>query len=80
MLEYFIGWEGNAFSSTGNIEHDLLNITSVHPMRKEAIIEILNKTGLSWHSIKQLLENDILIETEYSGNKFYMRKLHNLKR
>jgi len=77
-VEYLIGYEGNAFSSTGNIEHDLLNITSVHPMRKEAINEMLDKTGSNWHSIEKLIENDKLIETEYMGNKFYMRKLPNL--
>ena len=77
-VEYLIGYEGNAFSSTGNIERDLLNITSVHPMRKEAINAMLDKTGSNWHSIEKLIENDVLIETEYLGNKFYMRKLPDL--
>jgi len=42
-VEYLIGYEGNAFAFTGNVEDDLLNITSVHPMREEAITEFLKK-------------------------------------
>jgi len=35
--EYLIGYEGNQFAYTGNIEADILSITSVHPMREDAI-------------------------------------------
>jgi len=78
-VEYLIGYEGNAFSSTGNIEDDLLNITSVHPMRKEAVTELLEKTGSNWYSIEKLIEDDKLVETEYTGRKFYMKKLASLE-
>ena len=33
-VEYLIGYEGNAFAFTGNVEEDLLGITSVHPCEK----------------------------------------------
>jgi wyosine [tRNA(Phe)-imidazoG37] synthetase (radical SAM superfamily) len=36
-VELLIGYEGNAFASTGNAEEDLLSITAVHPMREEAV-------------------------------------------
>jgi wyosine [tRNA(Phe)-imidazoG37] synthetase (radical SAM superfamily) len=36
-VEYLIGYEGNAFASTGDVPEDLLNITAVHPMREEAV-------------------------------------------
>lgn len=36
-VEYLIGYEGNAFASTGDLEEDLLAITAVHPMRAEAV-------------------------------------------
>jgi len=42
-VEYLIGYEGNDFAFTGNTEDDLLSITSVHPMREEAVIEIPGK-------------------------------------
>jgi len=74
-VEYLIGYEGNAFAFTGRVEEDLLSITAVHPMRKEAVEEFLKKANTDWHVIEKLLEEDKLIELEYEGNKYYMRRL-----
>ena len=74
-VEYLIGYEGNAFAFTGNIKEDLLSITAVHPMRKEAVEEFLKKACANWRVIEKLLEENKLIELEYEGNKYYMRKL-----
>jgi wyosine [tRNA(Phe)-imidazoG37] synthetase (radical SAM superfamily) len=74
-VEYLIGYEGNAFAFTGNVEEDLLSITAVHPMRKEAVEEFLKKACVNWRVFEKLLEENKLIELEYEGNKYYMRKL-----
>jgi wyosine [tRNA(Phe)-imidazoG37] synthetase (radical SAM superfamily) len=74
-VEYLIGYEGNAFASTGNVEEDLLSITAVHPMRKEAVEELLEKAHANWGIIEILLEENKLVELEYEKNKYYMRKL-----
>ena len=74
-VEYLIGYEGNAFAFTGNAEDDLLSITSVHPMREEAVIAFLKKAGKKWVIIDRLIEDGSLVEVEYQGRKFYMRKL-----
>jgi wyosine [tRNA(Phe)-imidazoG37] synthetase (radical SAM superfamily) len=74
-LEYLIGYEGNAFSFTGRVEEDLLSITSVHPMREEAVKEFLKKTDTGWSIIEKLLLENKLVELEYSGKVYYMRKL-----
>jgi len=74
-LEYLIGYEGNAFSFTGRVEEDLLSLTSVHPMRKEAVKEFLKKTNASWSIIEKLLLDGKLVELEYAGKVYYMRKL-----
>jgi len=74
-VEYLIGYEGNAFAFTGNVEEDLLSITAVHPMRREAVAEFLKKANADWHIIKKLLQKGKLIELEYEGNTYYMRKL-----
>jgi wyosine [tRNA(Phe)-imidazoG37] synthetase (radical SAM superfamily) len=78
-VEYLIGYEGNAFAFTENIEEDLLSITAVHPMRKEAVEEFLKKACANWRVIEKLLEENKLIELEYEGNRYYMRKLLNKK-
>jgi wyosine [tRNA(Phe)-imidazoG37] synthetase (radical SAM superfamily) len=74
-VEYLIGYEGNAFASTGNARDDLLSITSVHPMREEAVAEFLKRAGTGWDTVQDLIENRSLVELEYQGKKFYIRKL-----
>ncbi len=74
-VEYLIGYEGNAFAFTGNVEEDLLGIMSVHPMRENAVKEFLEKANAGWDVVEKLLKENKIIETEYQGNKFYMRKL-----
>jgi len=74
-VEYIIGYEGNEFGFSGNVEEDLLGITSVHPMREEAVREYLKKAGADWHVITDLIQSGSLIELKYRGKNFYMRKL-----
>jgi wyosine [tRNA(Phe)-imidazoG37] synthetase (radical SAM superfamily) len=75
-VEYLIGYEGNAFAFTGNVEEDLLSITAVHPMRQEAVNEFLARAGADWPVVHKLVTQEQLIETEYEGRKFYVRKLY----
>jgi len=74
-VEFLIGYEGNAFAFTGNVKEDLLSIMAVHPMREEAIAELLKKANVSWQIIDELLRNGELVRLEYERNKYYMRKL-----
>ena len=74
-VEYLIGYEGNAFASTGNVEEDLMSITAVHPMREEAVMEFLGNANADWLVAKKLLREGELIELPYEGNKYYMRRL-----
>jgi wyosine [tRNA(Phe)-imidazoG37] synthetase (radical SAM superfamily) len=75
QVEYLIGYEGNAFAFTGNIKEDLLSITAVHPMREEAVSKLLAKAGTDWPVVRKLIAQGQLLEMEYDGRKFYMRKL-----
>jgi len=73
--ELLIGYEGNAFAFTGNVEDDLLSITSVHPMRKDAVLSYLSKAGSSWDTVQKLIDDKKIIELNYNGTEFYMRRL-----
>lgn len=73
-VEYLTGYEGNEFSFKGDIASDILAITSVHPMRREAVEEMLLKTNSSWELIESLISEGKLKEVEYRGIKFYVRK------
>jgi len=74
-VEYLIGYEGEAFSSTGDLEENLLSITSVHPMREEGVKRLLKKANADWTVVERLLAEGKLIKLEYEGHIYYMRKL-----
>jgi wyosine [tRNA(Phe)-imidazoG37] synthetase (radical SAM superfamily) len=73
-VEYLIGYEGNAFASTGDIKQDILSITAVHPLREEAVTSLLEREGAAWQDVEQLVEGGSLITTQYQGHRYYMRK------
>ncbi len=79
QVEYLIGYEGNAFSFTGNAKKDLLSITAVHPMREDAVRELLDSTSTDWKIVRRMIADNQLIEIEYKGKKFYMRRFHKEK-
>jgi len=75
QVEYLIGYEGNAFACTGNVEQDLLSITAVHPMRRDAVGDYLVRAGAGWPVVRRLVAQGELIEVEHGGHTFYLRKL-----
>jgi len=77
-VEYLIGYEGNEFSFSGDIEKDILSITSVHPMKEEGVKELLKRGSADWNIIEKLIEKEKLIRTNFEGENFYIRKLPNL--
>jgi wyosine [tRNA(Phe)-imidazoG37] synthetase (radical SAM superfamily) len=74
-VEYLIGYEGDAFVSTGDPVRDLLAITAVHPMREESVRQFLGRTGYDWSIIQKLLEQGRIKEVPYSGTRFYVRAI-----
>ena len=72
--EYLIGYEGNEFAYTGNVKEDLLSITSVHPMREDAVKRYLKKADGDFSIIEELLNENELVLSEYNDNRYYVRK------
>jgi len=73
-VEILSGYEGNSFSSTGDVRQDLLNITAVHPMREDAVRAMLNKSGEDWQIVDELLQTDQLVQTYYNNHGFFLRR------
>jgi len=74
-LEYLIGYEGDTFSSTGDVIRDILAIAAVHPLRREALEKMLGQAGSNWEAIEPLLTRGDLKASQYRGNTFYLRNL-----
>jgi len=75
QVEYLIGYEGNAFASTGDPQQDLLSITAVHPMRRDAVEAFLQRAGVDWTAIEELIDQQQLAEVTYEGHCFYVRRV-----
>jgi len=73
-VEHLIGYEGNDFGFSGNAYEDILSITAVHPMRDDAVKELLEKDAADTQVLEQLLDEERLISAEYQGHKYYVRK------
>jgi wyosine [tRNA(Phe)-imidazoG37] synthetase (radical SAM superfamily) len=74
-VEYLIGYEGNAFAFTGNVQEDLLSIAAVHPMREDAVGQMLARASADWSIVHGLVAQGQLVKAEYGGKQFYMRRL-----
>ena len=73
-VEYLTGYEGNAFSTTGDAENDILSITAVHPMREDAVAGLLKKSGMDFDVVSRLIEKGLLSKTVFGGKNYYVRK------
>jgi wyosine [tRNA(Phe)-imidazoG37] synthetase (radical SAM superfamily) len=74
QVEYLVGYEGDAFASSGDPRADLLSITAVHPMRASAVHDLLEQTGADRRVVDQLLADGDLVETTYRDDTFYVRR------
>ena len=75
-VELLTGYEGNQFSATGDLKSEILSITSVHPMRREALDKLIEKNDAGTSILEELLISGELIETEFSGCKYYLRNFN----
>jgi len=74
-VELLTGYEGEDFFSGGRVDQDLLAITSVHPMRVDAVEALLTRRGADRSVVQLLVDEGELIEVEYGGQSFLLRKL-----
>ena len=70
-----VHYEGDNFTYTNNFEKDILAITSVHPIRDDALEVFLKKSNATFEDVKKLIEKNLLKETYYNGHHYYSRVL-----
>ena len=74
-VELLITHEGTDFVPIeGDVESELLSMTSVHPIREDSLDVFLKRAGVGWEVVERLLSEGKLVEIEYKGKKFYIRK------
>jgi len=75
QVELLTAFEGTDFSSTGDPVQDLLAITAVHPMREDAVLALLARSGAGPEVLERLLAEDRLRKVRYRDQDFYVRRL-----
>ena len=75
-VQILIGFEGTDTGFTGNAWDDILNITAVHPLREDSILQLLRKDKADFNIVESLIEQGLLEAVSYEGKKFYLRKYH----
>lgn len=75
-VELLLGYEGNAFSSSGDARKDILSISAVHPLRRDAVQGILQQAGQSWDVVEELVRSEQLVPIRFDGQDYFMRKLY----
>lgn len=72
-VELLLGYEGDAFASTGDAVADLMSITAVHPMREEAARRFMDKGGLPRSTLDALVDDGRITRVAYGPHRYYLR-------
>ncbi|MBN2113605.1 MAG: radical SAM protein [Acidimicrobiia bacterium] len=68
---YLFTPEEGAFASSGDVGRDLVGICAVHPMREEAVRDLLQRKGATWEVVENLLAGGLLVAKQHEGHTFY---------
>jgi wyosine [tRNA(Phe)-imidazoG37] synthetase (radical SAM superfamily) len=74
QVEMLTGFEGSEFGTTGNLEDDILAITSVHPMRADQVERLLEEAGSNMDLIEWMVRQEKLRAIIYGGQRFFIRR------
>ncbi len=74
--ETLTGFEGTNAGFTGNAFEDILNITSVHPLRDDTLKELLESEKAGMDVIDSLLHQRYLKKNHYNGHDYYVRNYY----
>jgi wyosine [tRNA(Phe)-imidazoG37] synthetase (radical SAM superfamily) len=74
--ETLTGFEGTNAGYTGNAYEDILNITSVHPLRDDTLKELLEREKAGRDVIDSLMQQRYLKKSHYNGHDYYVRNFY----
>jgi wyosine [tRNA(Phe)-imidazoG37] synthetase (radical SAM superfamily) len=73
FVDLLFGAEDSDFKSTGNLVEDILSITAVHPIREDALRNMVTQAGADWIIVGELLSCKKISFIHYRGERFYLR-------
>ena len=79
FMDLLFELENTDFQSTGNITEDILGITAVHPIREEALQNMVSLAHADLSIVEELLASGKIARIQYRGVWFYVRRFENPK-
>lgn len=74
--ELILGFEGTNTGFTGNALEDIINISAVHPIREDTMLELLRKNNADPTILTTLIQGKYIQQIKYGLNTFYIRRFH----
>jgi len=71
--ETLTGYESSGFVVTDNPVEEILEITAVHPMRSDAVKDVLNRFGVGEDVLPQQPKEGTIRKVHYEGWDYYIR-------
>lgn len=68
------------FVSTGNLAEEILSITSVHPLREEALRDMVSDVGGTWQVVEDLLTSGGISSIRYRDERYFLRHFKDIRR
>ena len=72
--ELLTGFEGTNTGFTGDAYNDILNITAVHPLREDAMGELLENDKSDSSIVESLVAKGRIKRLDYNGRIYYVRR------
>jgi len=73
-VELLVGWEGGDVAVSGDPREDILAVTSVHPLREDAVLELLAKAGRGRELLDEMVAAGEILAVEHNGHRFWVRR------
>ncbi|MEN6531311.1 MAG: radical SAM protein [Anaerolineaceae bacterium] len=68
------------FVSTGNLKEDILSITAVHPLREEALRDMVSASGGTWQVVEDLLAGGKISSIRYRDERYFLHYFKDIRR
>lgn len=72
FIDLLIEAESPDFISSGNVEEDILGVIAVHPLREQALRNMIVQSGACWSVVENLLASRKIKRVQYRGEWFYI--------
>jgi wyosine [tRNA(Phe)-imidazoG37] synthetase (radical SAM superfamily) len=70
-VKSLVGYGGDQFTVTGDTARNIQAMAAVHPLREDALRNIVERAGSDWQLIEQLLVEGRLQKTEHDQETYY---------